>query len=61
MYVVSAQCNHGAVRLVNGSIPSEGRVEVCINSVWGKVCDARWGIEDAGVVCRQLGYTPEGK
>ena len=61
MYAVSTQCNHGDVRLVNGSVPNEGRVEVCVSSIWGTVCDMGWGSGDAKVVCRQVGYTPDGK
>ena len=50
-------CNSGAVRLVNGPDMTSGRVEMCLHEVWGTVCQALWDSTDAGVVCRQLGYS----
>lgn len=45
------------VRLVDGSSPSEGRLELFYSGEWGTVCSASFTIVEANVVCRQLGYS----
>ena len=40
----------------------EGRVQICINNAWGRVCNTLFGREDAAVVCEQLeGFQKDGE
>ena len=48
------------LRLVNGGSSLEGRLEVCLNGVWGTICDQSWDDTDAGVACSQIGHSARG-
>ena len=62
---IQNNCTDGDVRLEGGSNEYEGRVEICINQVWGTICSgssySRWGVTDGRVVCKQLGHQEFGK
>ena len=59
-----AECNDTDVKLVGGTVSVNetfGRVEICFGGIWGIVCDDYWDNTEVTVVCRQLGFSSEGK
>ena len=55
------RCSDGDVRLVEGTSPVMGTVQICHNQDWGTVCANGWNDMDAIVVCRQLGFSDQGE
>ena len=61
-YIVPENCNEGQLRLVNGTLEREGRLEVCSDGVWGTFCGGTYytttfSRSAAHIACQQLGYT----
>ncbi len=52
----TAICENSDIRLVGGSGPYEGNLEVCFSGNWGTVCGDLWDSTNAQVVCTILGY-----
>ena len=53
---MSLDCTDGDVRVMGGGSEWEGRVEICQNNNFLRVCDDLWDEAEARVVCKQLNY-----
>ena len=60
IYAEPIGCNEGETRLADGGFSQRGRVEQCVNGVWGTVCDNKWDHTDAVTLCKTLGYPGTG-
>ena len=56
----TGECTNGDVRLIGGDTEYEGTIELCLQGKWGSICHNAWGVNDANVVCKQLGYSAAG-
>lgn len=60
---IPTTCTNGHIRL-QGGLPNNynylGRVEICRNNIWGTICNNGWGVAEAQVVCRELGFSTSG-
>ena len=52
---ISLSSDSRQLRLMDGGSPCAGRVEILNQGSWGTICDYNWSINNARVVCRQLG------
>ena len=52
-----SNCTDYDVKLVGGETGDEGIVQICLNGVWGALCDYNFKDSDAGVVCHSAGYS----
>ena len=61
LITIGAQYRDGDLRLIGGSYPWEGRVEIYFSGTWGTITDSEWTNDDAQVACRKLGYYKPGE
>ena len=50
------ECVTDSVRLVRGSGPSEGQIELCASQFWHPVCDEGFTVSETELICKALGY-----
>ena len=58
--LVKDSCTTGSLRLIAEPNTHKGRIEICMDGVWGSICSRYWDNNDARVACHQLGYSKYG-
>ena len=46
-----SNCTDYEIRLVDGDADNRGRVQMCLNNIWGAFCHI-----DANMICKEIGY-----
>ena len=58
-FIPVAACINESIRL-GDKAELRGRVEVCYNGSWVTICSHSWTVQEATVICSQLGYSHYG-
>ena len=56
-YYSNSLCYTVRLGVVRGYSPGFGKVEIRTGDKWSLACGSGFGITEAGVVCRELGFT----
>ena len=54
--VEADNCSERSLRLTDGS-GLFGRLEICINNIWGTICGTQFASSELSVACSQFGGT----
>ena len=54
--LITDECTHGDLRIVDAPYTTRGRLEVCLHGVWGTITHIGFSVPDSWVACRQLGF-----
>ncbi len=57
----ATQCINSHVMLFGNRLNNTGRAQICINNVWGTICDNGISSSELRVICRQWGPYSEGE
>ena len=56
LLLIERECNESDIRLVGSGEQNGGHVEICLNGLWGSVCDDSWDNRDTRVLCQHIGF-----
>lgn len=53
-------CEDGSIKLSDTAVDSEGRLDLCVDGIWGSIHSDDFNRHDGRVACGQLGYSSDG-
>ena len=59
VFIESEGCVNGSLRLIGGNTMLEGILQICIDGVWGVICN-RLTTKEMSIACAQMGFTFSG-